>query len=118
MNSSSSFWVTAVLVKVRVGNCSTSRKSADFTWASRSALLVLKLEATMVSEADDFAGSAPSSVRLPVNSEKPPRTLATMAWRATKPIVECVGSISQVPVVAARSVLMVILQVMGPRGGM
>jgi len=40
-------------------------------------------------EADGFA---PSMVAVPLTSLKAPRTLAIIAWRATKPIRECDGS--------------------------
>jgi hypothetical protein len=95
---------TDVEVKVRSGNCSTSRKSADFKCASRSAFWVSMLAVFAVSAALEAAGLAPSRVSEPSNSVNRPRTLATMAWRAENPMVVCVGSICQVPVVAARSV--------------
>ncbi len=59
----------------------------------------------MVSSAVELAGLAPSMVKEPVNSPKVPRTLATMAWRALKARLVWAGSMTQVPVAAARPVV-------------
>ena len=71
------------------------------------------LAAMIVNVALEAAGSAPSRLNEPVKSEKRPRTFATIAWRAWKPIVVCPGSISQVPVVVDRSLVMVVLSLGG-----
>ena len=45
--------------------------------------------------------SSPSTIAAPSNSLNEPRTLVTIAWRATKPIRVWVGSRVQVPVRSA-----------------
>ena len=86
------FWATTrALPKVMVGNFSTSRKSPETRWASRS-LVPVSIEAVCrVASAVEEAASAPI-VMLPVNSWKAPRTLVTMRCRATKPMRVWVGS--------------------------
>jgi hypothetical protein len=48
----------------------------------------------MLTSARDWVGSALSRCTLPVKAVKLPRTLVTMAWRATKPSREWAGSSS------------------------
>ena len=69
-----------------------ARKSLLRRCSSRWALRVSMLAALIVTCARELAGLAPSSVAVPSNSLNAPRTLVTMAWRATKPIRECAGS--------------------------
>ena len=66
----------------------------------------------MVSSAVELAGLAPSMVNEPVNSPKVPRTLATIAWRVLKARLVWVGSMTQVPVAAARPVVSVAVLLM------
>jgi hypothetical protein len=50
----------------------------------------------MVADAEDSSGSGAVTIWAS-NLVKRPRTLLTMRWRATNPIVECTGSRSHVP---------------------
>ncbi len=50
------------------------------------------LAALIVTTAVELAGLLPSSTRFPVNSLNAPRTLVTMACRATKPMRLWAGS--------------------------
>ena len=70
--------------KVISGNCSTEKKSSPRTWPSRSALPVLTEAVLMTALATETAGFSWSTTTEPSNSSKVPRTLVTMAWRATK----------------------------------
>ena len=70
-----------------------SKKSLDRRCPSRSALRVSMLAAWIVSRSCDVLGSSASKEAEPAKSLNDPRTLVTMAWRATKPIRLCVGSI-------------------------
>ncbi len=81
-----------VPTKVIFGNCSTSKKSGLFRWPSRPSLRVLTLAASMTTRRLDAAGLAPSMVAVPSNDSKVPRTLVTIACRATKPTWLCAGS--------------------------
>ena len=71
--------------KVQVGYCSTSKKSAERRWPSRSGLPVLIEPGVMVSAIEEADGLAVSTWAVPSNSPNWPRTLVTMAWRAVKP---------------------------------
>ena len=82
-----------------------SKKSADFRWASRSALPLSMLAICAVSVALEADGLAPSRVMEALNSLNEPRTLVTMACRATKPKRVWAGSMVQVPLYWVRSVM-------------
>ena len=83
-----------MLAKVICGNVSMSKKSLLRRWPSRSALRVSMLAASMVSSRWLAAGFSASKYPVPVNSLNEPRTLVTMAWRATNPIRLWVGSMA------------------------
>src|SRR5215207_2278908 len=100
---SSSCWA-AVETKVISGNVSISRKSLLRRWASRCSLRVSMLSALTVTVTDDLLGSSPSSCAVPSNSLKAPRTLVTIACRATNPIRVCAGSRVYWPVSSVRAV--------------
>ncbi len=68
---------TEVDVKVIVGKCSTSKKSALLRWASRSSLPVLKLAASISTSTWDSSGSSAIVIR-PRTSLNRPRTLVIM----------------------------------------
>src|SRR3954454_22730893 len=63
----------------------------------------------------EFAGLSPSIVVVPANSLNAPRTLVTMAWRATKPIRVCAGSRVYWPVSLRKSVVVAVMRT--PRAG-
>ena len=69
-----------------------SKKSLARRWPSRSALRVSMLATLMVSCRLELVGSSASKWPEPSNSLNEPRTLVTMAWRATNPIRLWVGS--------------------------
>ena len=71
-----------------------SKKSLLLRWLSRSSLRVSMLAAWILSSRCEPAGRSASKYPLPSNSLNEPRTLVTMAWRATKPMRLCVGSIA------------------------
>ena len=77
--------LTAVEAKVHSGKFSASKKSADLRWPSRSALPVATLAALIVSLTHEAAGFAVSMWAVPCHSSNEPRTLVTIACRATKP---------------------------------
>ena len=76
--------------------CSTSKKSAERTWASRSAFPVSIDDRTMLASTDDSNGFSPVT-KVPENSLKRPLTLLTMRWRMLNPTSEWVWSMDQVP---------------------
>ncbi|OLT24930.1 hypothetical protein BJF79_44655 [Actinomadura sp. CNU-125] len=85
---------------VMTGWFSTSRKSAERTWASRSSLRV-SMEAIRISaSADESSGSSPISTS-PPKSVNEPRTVV-IRCRTVNVISECTGSTVQRP--ASRSV--------------
>ncbi len=55
------------------------------------------MESTAISAVTDGVPSS-ATVIAPLNVSKLPRTLLTMRWRTEKPMVECTGSMAQVPV--------------------
>ena len=69
-----------------------AKKSLLSRWPSRWALRVSMLAAVIVSCELEFVGLAASRVAVPANSLNEPRTLVTIAWRATKPMRVWVGS--------------------------
>lgn len=79
--------------KVIRGNFSASKKSPLTRWPSRSLIPVSTLAIFTSIEAEELAGSLPSSFREPSWSAKEPRTLVTMACRTVKPMLLCAGSI-------------------------
>ena len=79
-------WRTPVEAKVIFGYSCMARKSLLRRCSSRWALRVSMLAASIVTSTREFAGFSPSSTAVPANSSNEPRTLVTMAWRATKPI--------------------------------
>lgn len=83
------------------GNFSASKKSPLTRWPSRSAMPVSMLAIFTSMEAEEFAGSVPSTTRVPSCSPKEPRTFVTIAWRTVKPMLLCEGSMVYVPVRAA-----------------
>lgn len=62
----------AVLLNVIFSNCFASKKSGPLRWASRRALPVSMLLASIVSSSLLFAGVAASSVKLPATVLKRP----------------------------------------------
>src|SRR6202035_4321835 len=79
-----SFACTAVLVKERVGNFCTSKKSGDFRWLLRSLLSVSIDAAWTVKATLDTAGFCLSYLIVPSKSLKRPGTVETK-WRTLKP---------------------------------
>ena len=91
-NVVSSSWRTPVEENVIRGYSFIARKSLPRRCSSRWALRVSMLAVSIVTCTREFAGLVPSSVPVPSNSLNAPRTLVTIAWRATKPIRVCAGS--------------------------
>ncbi len=83
-----------VETNVICGNSSMARKSLLRRCSSRWALRVSMLAAWMRRRALERDGSLPSRWAVPSNSLKAPRTLVTIACRATKPMRLCVGSMA------------------------
>lgn len=83
---------TAVERKVMSGNVGASRKSLVRRCWSRCSTPVSMLSALITTWPEERDGSAPSRWAVPSNWWNAPRTLVTMAWRATKPIRVWVGS--------------------------
>jgi hypothetical protein len=83
---------TAVETKVISGCSAIARKSLLRRCSSRWALRVSMLAALMVTRAEERVGLAASMVAVPSNSLNAPRTLVTIACRATKPIRVWAGS--------------------------
>src|SRR5688572_1332729 len=67
-----------------VGWDSTPKKSSDRRWPSRCSSRVSMLAVWIVTDTDDSRGFSPMSI-VPATSEKRPRTLDTMRWRAANP---------------------------------
>ncbi len=86
-----------------VGLFSTSKKSADFRCASRSAEPV-STEPSWATAVTCESVTVSPTLTVPSNSLNWPRTLVTIRWRATKPSSLCAASTVQVP--AGRSVML------------
>ncbi len=95
-------WRAAVETNVMVGCSSIARKSLLRRCSSRWALRVSMLLAWIVTVAVERDGSLPSRTAVPSNSLKAPRTLVTIAWRATKPMRLWPGSRVYGPVSSER----------------
>ena len=76
---------------------STSKKSAPRRCASRSGDPVFTEASWTATEAVEPLGLAASITIVPATSSNEPRTLVTIAWRATKPTRVWLGSMVQVP---------------------
>ena len=76
---------------------STSKKSALRRCASRSAEPVFTEASCTATVAVEALGLAASTTMVPATSSNAPRTLVTMAWRATKPTRVWLASMVQVP---------------------
>src|SRR5690348_15814640 len=85
-----------VLLNEAVGNFSTSKKSGDRRWASRSTTAVSMLAGSMVTSTEDAEGYAGSKTSLPLHLAKRPWVLETTMWRTAKWMAEWVGSMFQV----------------------
>ena len=81
----------------RLASTSTSKKSALRRCASRSGDPVLTEASCTVTSAVEPVGFAASITMVPATSSNAPRTLVTIACRATKPRREWLGSMVQVP---------------------
>src|SRR6185437_74467 len=84
-----------LLVKVSLGNFSTSKKSGLLRWPSRVGSWVLMLVTSISALTEDLAKSS-STEMVPVKTPKLPRTLAIIMWRTEKFTPECEGSMFQV----------------------
>ena len=79
---------------------STSKKSGPRRCASRSGDPVFTDASCTATVAVEPLGFRPSTTIVPATSSKAPRTLVTMAWRATNPTRVWLGSMVQVPLYA------------------
>ena len=75
----------------------TSKKSGLRRCASRSGEPVFTEASCTATDAVEPLGLRPSTTIVPATSSNAPRTLVTMAWRATKPTRVWLGSMVQVP---------------------
>jgi len=73
-----------------------SRKSALFTWLSRSVCPVLREVRSILAVTLDSSGSGAVTIT-PSNASKRPRTLLTIMCRTTNATSEWTGSIVHVP---------------------
>ncbi len=97
MTNSSPSCLTAVEAKVISLLTSTSKKSGLRRCASRSGDPVVTEASCTATCAVEPEGLAASMTTVPATSANEPRTLATIAWRATKPSREWLGSMVHVP---------------------
>ncbi len=79
-----------------IGYFSTSKKSADRRWWSRVASPVSIELGSMVTCTDAWKGSS-GTVTVPEKVLKPPLTLEIIRWRTENSMLECEGSMFQVP---------------------
>src|SRR5258708_23981438 len=77
------------------GNFSTSKKSGERKWVSRSATPVSMLDASMLTSTDERETSASSSLIEPEYLPKRPRTFETTMWRTEKLMPVCAVSMFQ-----------------------
>ena len=80
------------------GWVAASKKFSDRRSLSRISLPVSTEDRSTVAAAEESSGFGAVTM-CPSNEVKRPRTLLTMRWRATKPMVEWTGSRSHVPAI-------------------
>ena len=81
-----------VEVTIEAASIDTRNAQRDEHLRSNDFLAMQEYPKITFTSTREFAGFVPSSTAVPVNSLNAPRTLVTMACRATKPIRVCAGS--------------------------